>query len=62
MYAFFVVAGQFFVFGLNDSVLKHSAEYRENKSENTDIFVTATTLALFLQQSVVQQYIFLHRI
>jgi len=43
-YAIFVVAGQFFVFGIHDSVLKHSAEYYFDKIESDRLAFIALAL------------------
>lgn len=44
LYAIFVVAGQFFVFGIHDSVLKHSAEFYSDKIESERLAFTALIL------------------
>ena len=43
-YAIFVVAGQFFVFGIHDSVLKYSAEYYFDKTESDRLAIIAVAL------------------
>ena len=48
LYAIFVISGQLFVFGLNDSVLKHSAEFIFDETEGVFLAVTALLLALFM--------------
>tara|TARA_B100000965_G_scaffold363853_2_gene346990 strand:+ start:27398 stop:28741 length:1344 start_codon:yes stop_codon:yes gene_type:complete len=45
LYAIFAISGQLFVFGLNDSALKHSAQHLENRRQSDLMLETGLRLA-----------------
>ena len=46
LYAIYIILGQLFAVGLNDSTLKHAAQYREDAPERDTVFKSALLCAL----------------